>query len=163
MRVLLAVAGALVLLAGLTLFVLPLRTAEWFSWTISLLIPLGTTLLVAPGVGSPLWPWELTPLTGRSVGAWLVSPGVVAGHLLIEDDLRRIRPAAVSALVLVVLQAVALVRHWGDLDRDAATVLYCVAVASFAVIGAGTFLRAGDPARARVAPPATGEPDPVPE
>lgn len=260
MRVLLVVAGVLVLLAGLTLFVLPLRTAEWFAWTIDppmtavflgasywaaaaiewcaasrrrwvdariavpgvlvftvltlvvtlvhldkfhfdgqlpartraitwawmviyavvpvllavvwwrqarqpgsdparssrlprairitavaqavVLIPLGTVLLVAPGAGSRYWPWELTALTGRAVGAWLVSLGVVAGHLVIEDDLRRVRPAAVGALVLVVLQAVALVRHWDDLGWDATTVIYLVVVASFAVIGAGTFLPA---------------------
>lgn len=268
MRVLLVVAGVLVLLAGLTLFVLPLRTGEWFAWTINppmtavflgasywaaaaiewtaasrrrwadariavpgvllfttltlvvtlvhldkfhfdgqfpghtraitwawlaiyaavpvllaltwwrqsrepgddpprtarlsgpvrmtalaqaiVLIPLGTGLLLAPATVSAWWPWELTPLTGRSVGAWLVSLGVVAVHVLIEDDVQRIRPAAVGALVLVVLHVVALVRHWGDLTGGAATIPSLAVVASFAVIGSTAFFHTGDHDRVAV-------------
>ncbi|MGH2704712.1 MAG: hypothetical protein ACRDJ4_06365 [Actinomycetota bacterium] len=40
-----------------------------------------------------LWPWALTPLTGRAIGAWLVGIGVAAFHALAEGDLRRLRAA----------------------------------------------------------------------
>lgn len=107
------------------------------------LIPVGTGLLIAPATVSAWWPWELTPLTGGAVRAWLMSLGVVAVHVLIGDDVQRIRPAAIGALVLVVLQVVALLRHWGNLDGGPATILHIAVLASLAVIGSTVFLRSG--------------------
>ena len=36
----------------------------------------GLGLFIAPRTFDGLWPWPLTPLTARAVGAWLVSLGV---------------------------------------------------------------------------------------
>ena len=47
---------------------------------------LGVALFVAPLGAGVLWPWELTPLTGRAVGAWLI--GLSAAKL---DELARAR------------------------------------------------------------------------
>lgn len=75
---------------------------------------IGLALLLAPVASASLWPWALTPLTGRAIGAWLLSLGVAALHAGLENDRVRIRPAAVAYLVLVLLQAAALGRFAGE-------------------------------------------------
>jgi hypothetical protein len=80
---------------------------------------IGLALLLAPSTIAPLWPWSLMPLCARAIGAWLVSLGVAAAHAAWENDYQRISPAAVSYLVLVALQLVALARFpedfaWGS-------------------------------------------------
>lgn len=76
------------------------------------LIPLGVALLMAPvPTAAAVWPWELTPLTGRAVGAWLFSVGVAAAHSLWERDWTRIRPATRAILFLGLLQGIALARY----------------------------------------------------
>lgn len=72
---------------------------------------LGVALLVAPEWAAGGWPWSLTPLTARAIGAWLASLGVVAAHALWEDDAVRLIPAAIAYLVFGVLQTVALIRY----------------------------------------------------
>lgn len=114
------------------------------------LVPLGTALLVAPASAAVLWPWDLTPLTARAVGAWLVSLGVVAAHGLGEADVARFAPAAWGSLAYVALQAVALVRHGDALDGGPAAIGYAVVLGSFVVTGvvpwrAGRRDRAGGP------------------
>jgi hypothetical protein len=108
----------------------------------------GLWLLVAPGRAT-WWPWALTPLTGRAVGAWLLSLGVAAGHALVERDAVRVRPAAVADLVFAVLQTVALVRHGGDIDTGTAGwVVIVTVVASMAVVGAAVLFDARGSVRA---------------
>jgi hypothetical protein len=99
------------------------------------LVPLGAALLVAPAATSQVWPWELTPLTGRAVGAWLVGLGVVAAHGLLEADADRFLPAAGGSLAFVVLQLVVLVRHGDALDGGVRTGAYLAVLATFAVTG----------------------------
>ena len=82
------------------------------------LLVLGTALLVAPGRFDGAWPWPLTPLTGRAIGAWLVSLGFGAAHARVIDDPVSVRPLAVTGVVFGVLQAVALLRHGGELAWD---------------------------------------------
>jgi hypothetical protein len=45
---------------------------------------LGALLFVLPTLS--LWPWALTPLTGRAVGAWLIGIGVIAVQMGWEGD-----------------------------------------------------------------------------
>lgn len=104
----------------------------------------GAALLVAPA-RSAWWPWTLTPLTGRAIGAWVVSLGVAAAHALVERDAVRVRPAAVADLAFAVLQAVALLRHGGDLDTGPMGWSVVVAVlVSMAVVGTVVLVRARD-------------------
>jgi thioredoxin reductase len=83
------------------------------------LLSVGVVLFIAPAVAAPVWPWALTPLLARATGAWLISLGVAAVHALVERDARRLRPAAVGYVALVVFQAIALARYpdqfeWGS-------------------------------------------------
>jgi hypothetical protein len=79
------------------------------------LLTLGLWLLVDPEAVASSWPWELTALTGRAVGAWSVGLGVSAVQTVIENDARRARPVAVGAVMLAVLSALALLRYSADI------------------------------------------------
>jgi hypothetical protein len=105
------------------------------------LVIVGAGLLVAPLTLAALWPWELTPLTGRAIGAWLVSLAVVAAEALYENDMQRIRPAGAGALAFAVLQTLALVRYWSDLHSTAATVGFIVVLLTFFITGSTVFRR----------------------
>jgi hypothetical protein len=96
----------------------------------------GAALFIAPERTGSLWPWPLTPLTGRAVGAWVLSLGLAAGHSLWENDLRRLRPAAVGYIALGLLEAIAALRFvdevdWGRLQA----VIYVAFLASMVVVG----------------------------
>jgi hypothetical protein len=82
------------------------------------LLVLGAGLVVAPQTFDGAWPWQLTPLTGRIVGAWLVGLGLGAAHALYERDWARMLPATAMSLTFGVLQLVNLARFsdtpdWG--------------------------------------------------
>ncbi|WP_162914470.1 hypothetical protein [Taklimakanibacter lacteus] len=97
----------------------------------------GLGLLLATSATASLWPWSLTPLTARAIGAWLLSIGVSAAHAAWENDRARIRPFAVSYLVFAVLQAVALARFPSDFAwGTAAATLYLAFLASQLLVGA---------------------------
>lgn len=102
-----------------------------------LLLGLGGWLLVAPEQAAAWWPWDLTALTGRAIGAWLVGLGVSAAQTVRECDARRARPVAAGAIALAALASVALARFAADVRWGtwaAALLLACLAV--WAVIGA---------------------------
>jgi hypothetical protein len=94
--------------------------SRWFRVLLAVhaaaLIPIGVGLLLMPEVTRGVWPWTLTPLTGRAIGAWLLGLGIAAIHALRENDWGRIRPATMSYLAFGGLQLVAVARYPGELD-----------------------------------------------
>jgi hypothetical protein len=92
----------------------------WFRTLLTthagLLIPVGVALLLMPEVTGRIWPWTLTPLAGRAIGAWLLGLGIAAIHAVHENDWQRIRPATMSYIVFAGLQLVAVARYPGELD-----------------------------------------------
>ena len=105
----------------------------------------GAALFLAPEAAAARWPWDLTPLTARAVGAWLIGLGVAAAQAARERDRARIRVglityAAASALVLV-----ALARYFDELYFPSigafAFVLFLASVLAISVIGLAGFRR----------------------
>lgn len=94
LAVALAVEGAVMLAAGIALFVRP----GWLS----------------------AWPWPLSPLTSRIIGAWLVSFGVAALAAVAEADLGRLRAPAIAYLVFALAELLALLRYRSTLAWDTA-------------------------------------------
>jgi hypothetical protein len=100
-------------------------------------------LLLPVQAAAMAWPWQLTPLTGRSVGAWLVGLGAVTAHLGYEGDWARARAAGWGFVAFTVLQLVALLRFPGVLDLgDGRAWLYLAWVLGLGLLGA-VALRAG--------------------
>lgn len=109
----------------------------------------GLALLVAPTAVAPLWPWQLTPLTGRAIGAWLLSLGVAAGHTAWENDRCRVRAATTSYLVLAVFELIALLRYAGEFSWGSPSGwLYLIFLVLMLGLGAYLTLTPQTPARA---------------
>jgi hypothetical protein len=79
----------------------------------------GVLLFAAPGALSG-WPWPLSALTSRAIGAWLISFGIAAGAAILEGDLVRLRAPAIAYLVFAVAELVAVFRYRSTLDWDTA-------------------------------------------
>jgi hypothetical protein len=100
------------------------------------LLVVGGGLYIAPGRTAGWWPWALTPLTARAVGAWCFSLGVAAGQALWEGDARRVRPAAIAYVVFGALELLAVARFPDAGDWSAARgVAYLLFLASSLVSG----------------------------
>lgn len=84
----------------------------------AVMVSLGTALVIAPTDVSSLWPWPLTPLTGRAVGTFVLSQGVLVLTVCRERDWGRVRPAMMQYVVLGVLHLVAVARFSDTFDWD---------------------------------------------
>jgi len=116
------------------------RLPGWFRALLwchaGLLLPIGVALLIAPEFAGQIWPWPLTPLTGRAIGAWLVGLGIAAVHALRENDWKRIQPATMSYVVFAGLELAALARYPGEVAWDApAAWIYLLFLLSASVVG----------------------------
>jgi hypothetical protein len=113
----------------------PRSRAFWFGSSPILLL-LGACFLVAPLSAAAFWPWALTPLTGRAVGAWLIGFGVVSAHAGLEHDLVRLYPLFPALTLFAVLQGIVLARFHAELDwaRPSAWV-YVLVLAGWLAIG----------------------------
>jgi hypothetical protein len=107
------------------------------------MLALGTYLFLAPESADSLWPWDLTPLTARAVGAFVAGFGASALHAVIADDLRCFEGAALAYGTLGAIQLIALALHAGDLTgSDGDTLLCVVFLVSVAGAGVGGWRRA---------------------
>ncbi len=103
----------------------------------------GIALLAAPQ-NAAWWPWDVTPLTGRAIGAWLASFGLAAFHSLGENCLMRLRPAVWAYTALGVMQAWALFRYPDDFAWDSiGGVVYVVVLVTVFLAGVGGLVLVG--------------------
>jgi len=91
----------------------------WVRWVLgvqaSIMLTLGTAMFVGPKpVASLLWPWMLSSLTGRAVGAWLVGVGFAIAHSVWEKDWVRVRAAMSAYALFGALELFSLMRLGGD-------------------------------------------------
>jgi hypothetical protein len=109
------------------------------------MIALGTALVIAPGDADALWPWELTPLTGRAIGTFVLSQGTLSLMVCFERDWNRVRPPMLQMLVLGTLHLLAVARFSDTLDWDTAGAwVYLGFVVSLLAVGAyGTYRAVG--------------------
>jgi hypothetical protein len=91
---------------------------------------LGILMFISPESIIPIWPWELTPLTSRAVGAWLVGIGFVLLQAIWENDWTRLRGMVIATGILGVLQLLNLARFPGTLAWSRLSgilyIVYCV-------------------------------------
>ena len=85
---------------------------------------------------APIWPWKLTPLTSRAIGAWLIGVGVFAAHIAWERENGRIKAGMTSYAVFAGLELLALGRYPNDLNWvSIGTRLYVLLILSLLLIG----------------------------
>lgn len=121
----------------------PARVAPLAAWVrivlvvqAAVMLVVGLLLLLAPTVLHGAWPWQLTPLTSRAIGAWAIGIGIIAAHASWENDWWRLRPMMASYTLLGVLQLTAVLRYRTDLDGSrAAAVGYVCFLATILLLG----------------------------
>jgi hypothetical protein len=111
------------------------RTAPLARWQVTaiaavaaVMLLLGALLVVAPDEVKGMWPWDLTSLTARAVGAWLIGLGVASAHAAREADAQRVRPLTAGAIVFAALQAIALIRYGDEVDWASVSAIAYVAL-----------------------------------
>src|SRR5207249_3651958 len=80
------------------------------------MLAVGVGLFLAPDVVKQMWPWFLTPLTARAIGAWLIGIGFAAFHASRENDFLRIRPLGGGYIAFAILQFIAIARYSGEVN-----------------------------------------------
>lgn len=101
-----------------------------------IMIPLGLALLLVPELAIIVWPWKLTLLTGRAIGAWSLALGVAAAHSTWENDWARVQAATVSYTVFGVFELIALARYAGSVAWNRYTAwIYVLFLVSVLVLG----------------------------
>jgi hypothetical protein len=95
---------------------------SWMTWVLAALgttlAAAGIALLLQPEDTADLWPWALTPLTGRVIAAWLAGIGVAAAAAAWQGCWRRFYPVAAWLAAIAVLQLVAVARYNDEVDWD---------------------------------------------
>lgn len=113
------------------------------------LLGAGVAMLVSPAWADGAWPWPLTPLTARAVGAWLVGLGWASAHAFLVNDVDGVRPLGLSGAAFVLLQSVALLRHGDALDWSGwQAAAYVAGLAWIGVVAAWILLLRGGGAAA---------------
>lgn len=112
------------------------------GWTRAILIILGALflllglgLLIAPVSLAPYWPWPLTALTGRAVGAWLLGLCVATGQAAWENDRQRVHAVMISLIAFSLLQLLALARYNGEVTWGGAAWLYVLVLLLLGAMG----------------------------
>jgi hypothetical protein len=105
----------------------------------AVLAVVGILLYAVPSSAATVWPWLLTPFTGRIIAAWLLAFGVATALASVAGDLERLRTAAIAYTAFGVLVLVAVLRYAGTFDwSDPKAWLFvamCVAVVATGSIG----------------------------
>jgi hypothetical protein len=93
---------------------LPLWWRSIFGISGIIILAVGIALMVTPKVMGSFWPWAITPLTGRAIGAWFIGSGTVIMGMLREKDCTRIEKGLLTAIVLGLLHMIVLARYPGE-------------------------------------------------
>lgn len=100
----------------------------------------GISLFVAPDTSDSLWPWALTPLTARAIGAFLAGFGAAALQAAAENDIRRLAGSAYAYGALGLLELVVVLRYTDALDgsglRGVAYLAFAALVLITGLVGA---------------------------
>jgi hypothetical protein len=128
---------------------LPLRVALGLESAVLLVV--GLMLFIDPEMAPRVWPWTLTPFTGRVIAAWLVAFGLATALAAVAGDLERLRTAAIAYTTFGVLVLVTVARYTGELDWDDPPTWTLLGVtAAMTVTGAIGWRLAPAPGRIRV-------------
>lgn len=99
----------------------------------------GLALFAFPSTLIPAWPWQLTPLTARVVGAVFTLPGLVDLCLVIDSRWSSFRVVFQAQLVSLVFIAAALVIARNDLDWSRPATAWFTAGIALALAGYAAF------------------------
>jgi hypothetical protein len=99
------------------------QTGPTPAWLARALLGFGLVFVVAavvlyavPATVGKVWPWALTPLTGRILGSWSMGFGLVMAGASRQRDRFAVFPSTVGLATFGILQLVTVVRFGSDVD-----------------------------------------------
>jgi hypothetical protein len=102
----------------------------------AVMLGMGVALFVAPQLVATIWPWKLTPLTGRAIGAWFIGIGVFAAHMAWENEISRVRAGMISYTAFAGLELLAIGHYPSDLSwASIGAWLYLLLILSVMLVG----------------------------
>lgn len=121
----------------------PPRLSPLPSWMRGLLdvqgvvmLVVGIIMLLSPNAIIPNWPWALSALTARAIGAWGVGIGIIAIQGAWENEWARLRPMIFSYMLYGALQLLNLLRFSAEFDLAMpVTWLYVIFALSIFLVG----------------------------
>lgn len=122
----------------------PPRTAplrKGIRWTLgaqgAIMLILGVLMLIASNFVIAAWPWTLSALTCRAIGAWGVGIGLIALQAVGENDWWRLFPMMMSYALYGLLQLINLLRFSDTLEwHEVSAIFYIVFMISILAVGA---------------------------
>ena len=118
--------------------VAPLSPAVRFVLALqaAVLLGVGGALFAVPADAASIWPWSLTDLTARAIGAWLLAIGTTVLVSRREDDWPRLTAPMAGYAAIAALQLIALARYPDTPDwDDPAAWIYVAFVAGMLAVG----------------------------
>ncbi len=91
-------------------------------------------LFLQPALMIRLWPWTLTPLTARVVGAMFALPGIVGLGIALEPRWSAARIILEAQAFSIVMILIATARAWGDFEQSNTITWLFVGGLSFLVV-----------------------------
>jgi hypothetical protein len=96
------------------------RAAAWIPRVMAafgaILLVVGTVLFVVPEDVAEVWPWALTALTGRVLGAWTIGLGLALAFAARERHRFPLVPASATLGLFGLFQLVTVLRFGGDME-----------------------------------------------
>lgn len=99
------------------------------------MLVVGLALFARPDLAASLWPWPLTPLTARMIGAFYIGFAVSLVVAAKENDYTRTYVAAAAYIVFAILQGVTFMRYPAVSWMEPAGLLLAGVLAALLVIG----------------------------
>lgn len=102
----------------------------------ALMMLAGATMLLSPASMIPIWPWKLSALTARAIGAWGAGIGMIALQAVWENDWGRLRVFLLSYAVYGAMQLINLLRFTDTLDGpDGSVMVYTILLGAVFLTG----------------------------
>ncbi len=95
---------------------------------------MGIVLWASPSSAETIWPWLLTPLTARAVGAFLIGFAAAAAFAALDNRVERLRGAAAAYATLGALELLAAAVFFEHFD-DGESAIYLSFAASVLLVG----------------------------
>jgi hypothetical protein len=118
-----------------------MRTLFWISG-IGLIV-LATSAFILPSLLIPVFPWQLTPLTARSLCGWIMISGVLLISMVRENDRSRVR-FATPFLILVLPTILLQMSRFANQVNWTNTTLWIGLILAAVMCGSGLYLAMGN-------------------
>jgi hypothetical protein len=103
----------------------------------------GIGALLFPHTAASLWPWSVTTLEVRALGAWALTYGIGSWLAVWEADAARLRTGAIGYLVAGFASIVAMACYAGEVRWGVIAWLYLAAMVSLMLLGVVGWWMAG--------------------